>query len=92
MFLIKSVDELQELYEMKEKNIEKYSNQNDLRSNVQLRQFLKIRFNLFLRAHQQQQQKSVSFENDNLNSLNILFIKRFIEAEISMIKCLNDYL
>lgn len=92
VFLIKSVDELQELYEMKEKNIEKYSNQNDLRSNVQLRQFLKIRFNLFLRAHQQQQQKSVSFENDNLNSLNILFIKRFIEAEISMIKCLNDYL
>lgn len=89
VFLIKSVDELQELFEMKEKNMEKYSNQNDLRSDAQLRQFLKMRFNLFLRAHQQQQLKNI-VESDH--SLNTLFIKRFIEAEISLIKCLNDYL
>ena len=89
MFLIKSVDELQELFELKDKNIQKYSIQNDLRSDVQLREFLKMRFNLFLRAHQQQQLKN-SVESDY--SLNTLFIKRFIEAEISLIKCLNDYL
>ena len=69
--------------------MEKYSNQNDLRSDAQLRQFLKMRFNLFLRAHQQQQLKN-RVESDH--SLNTLFIKRFIEAEISLIKCLNDYL
>ena len=92
MFLIKSADDLQKLYELKVKNLEIYANENDLRSDAQLRQFLKIRFNLFIRAHQQQQQQK-SFDLDCVSStLNILFIRRLIDSEISLIKCLNEYL
>ena len=90
VFLLKSADELQKLYEMKEKNVDAYAIQNDLRSDAQLRQFLKIRFNLFLRAHHQQ--KLAPDATPDANPLNSLFIRRLIEAETSLIKSLNDYL
>jgi len=90
VFLMKSAQDLDKLNEMKPKSIDFYHEQFDLKSDPQVKQFLKTRFSIFLRAHDQHNLKynSVLLNNNNDDeiTLNRLFINRLIDSEISLIK------
>jgi hypothetical protein len=92
VFLMKSLQDLNDLNEINPKSVEIYDEKFDLKSDLQVRQFLKTRFSIFLRAHDQHNLKynSILLNNNNNSNdeitLNRLFINRLIDSEITFIK------
>lgn len=92
--MIKSIDELQELYLLKSKDIDSYATEHDLKSDAKIKLFIKMRLQLMLQSHKQQVLKNESQfnEENNTSNLNRLFIKRLINSEINLIKFLIEKL
>lgn len=86
--------ELLEFYLIKPRDIEIFS--KDLKSDLEVKQFLKMRLTILLKSHEQHNLKYnsnfLNNNNDNSICLNRIFIKRLIDSEIGLLKTFISYL
>ncbi len=66
----------------------------DLAFDLNIKNFLKLRMEILLRAHQRQLETNQNILNskDDTSSLNLIFINRLIDSEINLICLFRDYL
>ena len=76
----------------KENKIEKFCKKNQLKTNEQIRQFLKIRFTILSKSYEQHMKNSLFLAINASSSNNLVFAKRFIESEYNLVKSIIEFL
>lgn len=88
--VIVEAEDLKEIHKIKNKDVEKFVKKNQLAKNEEIRSFIKVRLSILLRSYEKEQQKSS--DEINSKSINLLFIRRLLEAETELIKSAIDFL